>query len=69
MSGCHAADMLSSTAAEQEWQGPAKCRLLPLSGKLHLESADAAQQTPASAKSCKTSRLTSSCSVMFILFP
>ncbi|CAL5230097.1 g13555 [Coccomyxa viridis] len=50
---CHflPSELTSLPAMEQEWQGPAKCYFLPLSGKLRLESADAPQQTPPTAKS------------------
>ena len=47
------AELSGRVATEQEWQGPAKCIFLPLSGKLRLESSDAQQQTPPSAKNCE----------------
>lgn len=47
------AELSGRVATEQEWQGPARCIFLPLSGKLRLESTDAQQQTPPSAKSCE----------------
>ena len=53
------AELTSLPAMEQEWQGPAKCYFLPLSGKLRLESADASQQTPPTAKSCERPEPTS----------
>ncbi len=50
------AELTSLPAMEQEWQGPARCYFLPLTGKLRLESADGPQQTPATAKSCECLR-------------
>ena len=63
-SGLCDAELTSLPAMEQEWQGPAMCYFLPRSGKLRLESADAHQQMPPTARSCKCSCLLGSAPVL-----